>query len=44
MAQQPLESFDRPLMKVSFSNSILVTLIIFRGSEMGDKCIVSLAN
>ena len=27
MAQQPLKSFDRPLMRVSLSNSILVTLI-----------------
>ena len=27
MAQQPLNSFDRPLMRVSSFNSILVTLI-----------------
>ena len=27
MTQQPLKSFDRPLMKVSISGSILVTLI-----------------
>ena len=29
MAQQPLKSFDRPLMKVSLSDSILVTLIFY---------------
>ena len=29
MAQQPLKSFDRPLMRVSLSNSILVTLIFY---------------
>jgi hypothetical protein len=27
MAQQPLKSFDRPLLRVSLSDSILVTLI-----------------
>ena len=29
MAQQPLKNFDRPLMRVSLSNSILVTLIFY---------------
>ena len=29
MAQQPLKSFDRPLMKVSLSDSILVILIFY---------------
>ena len=28
-AQQPLKSFERPLMRGSLSNSILVTLIIY---------------
>ena len=29
MEQQPLKSFDCPLMRVSLSNSILVTLIFY---------------
>ena len=29
MAQQPLKSFDRPLMRISLSNSILVTLTFY---------------
>ena len=29
MAQQPLKSSDHPLMRVSLSNSILVTLIFY---------------
>ena len=29
MAQQPLKSFDCPLMRVSSSNSVLVTLIFY---------------
>ena len=29
MAQQPLKSFDRPPMKVSLSDSILVTLFFY---------------
>ena len=29
MAQQLLESFDRPLMKVSLSDSILITIIFY---------------
>ena len=29
MAQQPLKSFDRPLVRVSLSDSILVTLIFY---------------
>ena len=29
MAQQPLKRFDRPLMRVSLPNSILVTLIFY---------------
>ena len=29
MAQQPLKSFDSPLMRVSLSNSILVTLVFY---------------
>ena len=29
MAQQPFNSFDRPLMRVSLSNSLLVTLIFY---------------
>ena len=29
MVQQPLESFDRPLMRVSLSNSIFATLIFY---------------
>ena len=29
MAQQPLKSFDRPLMRVPLSDSILVTLIFY---------------
>ena len=41
LAQQPLKSFDRPLMRVSLSNSILVTLISTRGRVMGDKSIAS---
>ena len=28
-AQQPLKSFDRPLMRISLSNSILVILIFY---------------
>ena len=31
MAQQPLKNFDPPLMRVSLSNSILVTLFSTRG-------------
>ena len=29
MTQQPLKSYDRPLMRVSLSDSILVTLIFY---------------
>ena len=29
IAQQPLKSFDRPLMRVSLSNSILVTVMFY---------------
>ena len=39
MAQQPLKSFDRTLMRVSLSNSILVTLIV-----VGDNSIASRDN
>ena len=36
MAQQPLKSYYRPLMRVSLFNSILVTLIFYqRGRGMG---------
>ena len=44
IAQQPLKSFDRPLMRVSLSNSILVTLVSTGGRVMGDKSIASWAN
>ena len=44
MAQQPLKSFHRPLMKVSLSNSILFTLFSTRGRVMGDNSIASWAN
>ena len=44
MAQQPLKSFDCPLMRVSLSDSILVHLFSTRGRVMGDKSIASWAN
>ena len=44
MAQLPLKRFDRPLLRNSLSNSLLVTLIFYRGRVMGDKSIVSWAN
>ena len=44
MAQPPLESFDRPLMRVSLSNSISVTHIFFRDRVMSCKSIASWAH
>ena len=44
MAQESLKSFDRPLMMVYLSNSIIFTLISTRGRVMGDKSIASSAN
>jgi hypothetical protein len=41
VAQQPLKSFDSSLMRISLSNSILVTLVSTRGRVMGDKSIAS---
>ena len=43
-AQQPLKNFDRPLVNISLSNSILVNLFSTRGRVMGDKSIASWAN
>ena len=43
MAQQPLKSFDRPLMRVSLIHFQL-HLFSTRGRVMGDKSIASWAN
>ena len=45
MAQQPLKSYNRPLMRVSLSNSILPKHLFFtRGRVIGDKFIASWVN
>ena len=44
MTQQPLKSFDRPLMNGSLFNSILVTFIFYYRQSDGDKSIASWAN
>ena len=35
MAEQPLKSFNLPLMRVSLFNSILVTLILYQEQSEG---------
>ena len=46
MAEKPLKRFDRPLMRVSLSDLILVTIIFYysRGRVMNGMSIASWAN